>query len=101
MDTTNLPTVGTPASYYIGSDCHACTVVEVSRSGHRVVTRDAVALLTSGSICSEEQKYEHTADPEGAECVFTRRQDGTYRPVGGSYGRLNLDGYRTYRDPSY
>ena len=100
--TANLPKVGDEGSYSIGSDRYAVTVAFVSKSGHRVVTRDAIAKLTSGDICANAQVYEFKADPNGNEHVFTRRGDGVYRLAGcTSYGRLNLNGYSAYRDPSF
>jgi hypothetical protein len=101
-ETPVVPVVGLPASYQVGSDRYAVTVVAVSKSGHEVTTRDAKSRLASGSIFSEQQRYLFVADPEGAVRVFTRRKNGRYVSKGNKRsGFLSLGEYSAYRDPSF
>lgn len=102
MNATSKPEIGTPGCYQIGSDRHPVTVIAVSPSGHRLVTRRAKATMVGGSALSEHQEYEFEADPNGEIIHFTRRGDGRYRLVGATtYGTLSLGRYGAYRDPSF
>jgi hypothetical protein len=101
---TNIPSIPSPgmgASYGVGSDRYPCTVTEVSRTGHRVTTRDALATLIEGSVLDGTAVYEYAMNPEGSERVWTRRRDGSYRQLGCKATFLNIGEYRKYLDPSF
>ena len=96
-----LPTVGTPGFYTSGSDRYPCTVVSVSRSGHRIVVEQDNQKVVSGSGQDGSAKYEFSRNPGGPNRVYTRRQDGSYRGAGGSYSRLVLGEWDAYYDPHF
>lgn len=96
-----IPSVGTPASYGCGSDRYPCTVTQVTRTGHQVITREATATLVSGSALDGTAVYEYAENPAGAPTVWTRRQDGTYRELGCKSTILRIGEYRKYYDPSF
>src|SRR5207247_2498802 len=94
------PEVGSGATYAIGSDRYAATVIKVSPSGHQVTVQDDEDRLTSGSPFSEAQTYEYLRNASGRVMTFTwSRKYGRY-VNGGSY-RLTLGVRRAYRDPSF
>lgn len=95
---SNAPAVGTRASYAVGSDRYPCTVVAVSRSGHRVTVRDVNVTVWTPFPDSRGVEFEDNG--KGRVTVYTRRQDGTYREVG-SRGRLAFTGWKAYQDPSF
>lgn len=97
----SIPSVGMPANYGCGSDRYPCTVTEVTRTGHRVITRDAMATLVSGSASDGTAVYEYAENPAGAPTVWTRRKDGAYRQLGCKSTILRIGEYRKYYDPSF
>lgn len=85
-----IPQVGDGCHYGIGSDRYPFTVVEVSKSGHRVVVendkaRGGLYVVRSGNLDAK---------------VFTRRADGRYRPAGSKCGYL-APGRESYMDPDF
>jgi len=97
----SIPSLGMGASYGVGSDRYPCTVTEVSRTGHRVVTRDALATLIGGSVLDGTAVYEYAVNPDGIECIWTLRRDGSYRQLGCKATSLSIGEYRKYLDPSF
>ena len=93
---THVFAVGDGATYGIGSDRYAGTVVAVSPTGHRVTLQFDHARCASYA----EQDYTYTPNPDGGTMVFTRRRDGGYRPLGSNCGGLGR-GRHQYRDPSF
>ena len=100
--------VGDGATWTIATDRVACTVVEVSPSGHRVTVQRDKAVMVRGDMFGEYQEYEFEPDPDAERMVFTRRNVGNgehvFKMVGTrtrSWGmRLSLD-RREYRDPGF
>jgi len=93
--------VGQRISYTVGSDRYPAEIVYVSKSGHRIVVRDA-----------KVTKYdEHgfavaiETDADGSEHTYTRRNTGTrsiYQRAGWNHSGLDLDrGWRGFLDPSF
>lgn len=85
----NLPRLGGVASRQLGSDYRSYTVIEISKSGHRVTLQERRRFRCDGNGMSEAQRYLTTDDPHGEVIVATRRKDGEYRERGCSYyGRV-------------
>lgn len=99
--TGNHPSVGDGATYSVGSDRYAGTVIEVSKSGHRVVVQNDIAVAKHDNPYTESQEYEYSPDPNGRIKVFTRRKNGIYRVQGWKHGACWF-GYRAqYEDPHF
>ena len=96
--------IGDWATYCIGSDRYPYEVIEVSKSGHKIVLHELNATVISGSCHDGSAHYEYSKNPEGygSILVATRRKDGTYRAVGcRNYGAVHIGIARMYRDPSF
>lgn len=104
------PEVGMGATYAVGSDRYACTIVEVLyfKSGERkgqirgVVAQDDTARVVSGSEQDGSARYECTPNTgAGRDVYLWNERTARYVLKGSSYVRLGL-GHRTpYRDPSF
>ncbi len=92
--------VGMGGTYVMWTDRKAVTVVEVSRTGHRVVTQDDTATRVDSNGMSDAQRYEFSRDENGTLRTFTRRKDGAYRETGGT-SRLLLGARQHYYDYSF
>lgn len=105
LNTNNRPVVGMGATYHVGSDSYACTVIEVSPSGHRIVLQHDRTVPTKRAramgMTDEMRPFLYVRNPEGRTEVATRRKDG-YRLKGWKRsGRVELGIRETYRDPSF
>lgn len=96
-----VPEVGMGCTMGIGSDSYAGTIIEVSRTGHRVVVQQDKATRTDNNGMSESQEYSYERNPNGKKDVFTRRRNGRYLGVGTTYFYLGLGYRRQYQDPSF
>lgn len=94
------PEVGMGATYIGWSDREPFTVVEVSKTGHRIVVQADDARRTDSNGMSECQSYEFTPNPNGHRVVATRRKDGSYRVKGGQT-RILLGVRQKYYDYSF
>lgn len=94
---------GMGATYRVGSDRYACTVVAVSPSGHKVTTRDDTAIRTDSNGMSESQEYRYERDPNGTVRDFYRDSRGRYgnKTRGGSLGLGHRSAYHAYHDYSF
>lgn len=92
--------VGMGATYNVGSDRFACTVIKVSPSGHLITVRDDIAIRTDTNGMSDCQEYRYERDPAGTTRTFYRDSKGNYgnKTKG---GRLSLGVRRAYRDFSF
>lgn len=110
---TAVPAPGTPATYHIGSDRYAMTIVGSERNGRTLLavfahifaddlgenpTPDAVAEFVARRL-----EAERTALFGQAFRRFTLRTDGRYRAQGapGKGGTLTIGTAEDYRDPSF
>jgi hypothetical protein len=101
--------IGTPATYYIGSDCYAEEVVEVQtfKTGKRagepkvITVRRVKVNWDYGQNYGVQDQEAFTPDPDGRLTRFTVRKDGKFRREGSEYGSLAFGKYREYRDPSF
>lgn len=92
--------VGMGATYSIGSDRYPCTVTAISKTGHKITTRDDKATRSDGNGISESQTYTYERDPKGEVRTFYRLSDGTYRNKTVSC-RLRLGSRDMYLDPNF
>jgi len=102
------PTVGMGATYAVGSDCYAATIVEVLtfKSGARkgqirgVVIQDDRAILTSGSEQDGSAQYRYEPQPDAVKETFLwNAQQGRFIRHG--YCKLGVGHRRFYRNPSF
>ena len=89
--------IGQQGSFTIGTDTYPVTVVEVSKSGHKVTVQTDQTVRFD----SDYQGVEFARDPRGHHHTFTRRQDGRYLLVGKPCGRLHVTGWFSYMDPHF
>lgn len=73
-----VPEVGIGATVHFWSDAHACTVVEVSKSGKRIVVQQDDAKRTDTNGMSDCQSYEYTPNPTGCTWTFSLRANGRW-----------------------
>lgn len=83
------PEVGMGATFVQWSDREAGTIIEVSKTGHRLVWQEDRATRIDTNGMSDAQQYSYESDPGGSRLTFTRRRDGSYRLLG-SQSRLLL-----------
>lgn len=92
--------VGDGATIVYGSDQYPATVIEVSRTGHRIkIQYDTVRRVDKNGF-SEDQKWEINPNSAGEIRVATRRRNGAYR-IKGEPTRVLIGFRRMYRDPSF
>lgn len=94
------PEVGDGATIVHWTDRTAATVVEVSRTGHRIVVQADKAIRTDSYGMSDAQSYRYERDENGALTAATRRKDGSYRVTGGS-SRVLIGKRDAYHDYSF
>jgi hypothetical protein len=70
--------VGTGATYIVGSDSYAATVIEV-RTPKLIVIQFDKATRTDSNGLSEQQEYSFQLDPTGQKEVVSLRRDGRWR----------------------
>jgi hypothetical protein len=95
-----VPEVGMGATITMYTDRHACTIIDVSPFGRRIIVQEDAATRTDTNGMSESQTYSYTPDPKGAVCVFSLRKDGRYVERCGSNGLL-VGSRRHYHDFSF
>ncbi len=98
MTTTKTPTIGDGATYTIGMDCYAYTVIEVSPSGKTIqVQRDRAVRVGGGG---EDSRYIFIPDTEREVEIFTLRRGGAYHRKGSpaTYGALAVGRRHHSRD---
>lgn len=105
-----IPTVGMGATYAVGSDRYACTIVEVLRfkSGERkgqirgVLAQDDDAKLVSGSEQDGSATYEYSANTNATKDTYLwNEKAGRFVLKGSSYVRLGLGHRSFWRNPSF
>lgn len=100
---TDKPNVGDLATMYCGTDRTPYTVIQVSKSGHRITLQERKSKRLDSNGMSEDQRYITLEDSEGRECVATRRKDGEYRLKGcdKGYGLVKFGIADKYHDYSF
>lgn len=92
--------VGVGATIVSWTDRHPATVIEVSKSGHRIVVQHDTATRVDSNGMSDAQSYEFERNPNGRTEVATRRKDGSYRVTGGQT-RVLIGVRSKYHDYSF
>lgn len=95
--------VGDPATVRVWSDRRACTVVEVSSDGKKIVVQQDIATRVDKNYASESQSYEYECNPNGTRYTFTLRKNGRFVQLGCRYKnglRLSVGHRSEYYDYS-
>lgn len=103
------PEVGMGATVIMWTDRKAVTITEVInyKSGPKagtvraVKTRPCRAIRTDENGMSDAQSYRYEEMPDAPEATWTRRQDGSFRPVGEQYRVLAIGFRDEYYDYSF
>lgn len=77
------PEVGMGATMAGWTDRYAGTIIEVSKTGHRLVWQEDRATRTDDNGMSDAQSYSYERNPDSPPLTFTRRKDGSYRVAKG------------------
>lgn len=94
------PQVGDGATIISWTDRHPATVIEVSKTAHKITVQDDTATRTDTNGMSDAQSYEFSRNPNGKLTEATRRKDGSYR-VKGSSQRVLIGHRMRYHDFSF
>lgn len=99
------PEVGMGATQMYYTDRHACTVVEVSKSGKRIAVVDDIATRTDNrGMTDSGQEYSYEPGNPEAKLYYTLRKNGTWVREGESMNggtKLALGHRSHYRDFSF
>lgn len=97
------PKVGDGATYGIGSDCYACTVIGVSRNEKEVTVQFDEATPAEGYDYYRNQVYNFKRNPAGQVFTFTWRKRGVWveKNRAKACGYISFNGRRQYSDPSF
>lgn len=97
------PTVGQKCAYRIWTDVEPCTVVEVSKSGKKVVVQMDKAAKNKAEWPAQDWEIER--DENGSLATFTLRKNGVWKRKGVKMreagATLSFNGWRKYSDPSF
>jgi hypothetical protein len=94
----------TGATYRVGSDSYACTIVEVSPNGKKIWTTDDSTKPAKGFNYFSNQVYEYTTVLSRPRTEWTLRKNGYFVQAGAPMknGRiLSIGNRRYYSDPSF
>lgn len=78
------PEVGMGCTILMYKDRHAATVVEINKSGKRIVIQYDKATRTDKNGMSETQYYDYERDPSAAKLIFRRTKDNRWKELKGS-----------------
>jgi hypothetical protein len=95
-----IPEIGMGVTLIRWTDRQAGTIIEASKSLHRIVVQLDTATRTDSNGMSEAQTYTFERNPNGRTEVYTRRKDGSYRESGGT-SRCVLGVRAAYHDYSF
>lgn len=94
------PEVGQGVTIVSWTDRSAGTIIEVSKTGHKIVVQDDTAIRTDSNGMSDAQSYRFERNTNGGITEATRRKDGSYRVKGGSQ-RVLIGVRDSYHDYSF
>lgn len=77
--TSKEPSIGMGATIQHWSDRSACTVVQITHGGKRIVLQRDIATRTDNNGMSESQTYTYQVNPNGDLFYATKRKDGSFR----------------------
>lgn len=99
------PKIGEGATLRIWTDCHACTVVKISKSGKVVWIQEDRATVVKGTTYDGSAEYTYERNPQGRIWRVSLRKNGAWK-VSGTRSRENgmtvgFGHRREYRDPCF
>lgn len=107
MSNTTFPVVGMGATYCIGSDRYAGTIIHVHKNGRELAWQaDSVQNVAPASErqWGGTQKYEYQSNPQAEIEIYTLRKNNRWvqkgRPIRG-YGNLWIGERDHYMDPCF
>jgi hypothetical protein len=98
------PEIGMGATILMWSDRRAATIIEVSKNGRIVTTREDEAIRTDGHGVSDAQSYRYEPNPLGHTQQFSLRKNGRWIAVGSTMadgGGVAFGFRRAYYDYSF
>jgi hypothetical protein len=98
------PRLGMGATWYLGSDRYAFTVIAILKPKVVVLQRDTMVCISKDEMTSENQKYEFHHDPKGETVTVSQRKDGLWRKQGETVTRgdyFKIGERRGYSDPGF
>jgi hypothetical protein len=79
LTTSNEPEIGMGATIVMWSDRLACTIVQITHGGKRIVIqRDTISWIPNPSAPSSPI-FQYSPNPQGGIYHATKRKDGSYR----------------------
>lgn len=101
LTTSEEPVVGMGATLILWSDRRACTIVQVTHNGKRIVIqRDAIEWTPDPTRPGQILITNYLPDPQGELHHVTKRKDGTYR-LTGSKTIVRIGVRDEYYDPTF
>lgn len=98
-DIETVPQVGMGATILCWTDRHACTIIEVNKTGKTIIVQEDRATRIDGNGMSDAQSYEYARDESGTTYTFRKFKRG-WKEVGGGKGLL-IGHRRHYHDFSF
>lgn len=83
-----IPVVGMGATILGWTDRHACTIIEVSKSGKTIKIQQDTAIRTDKNGMSDCQSYDYSPDPDGCIREVRLTKKGWKITGGGSSVRI-------------
>jgi uncharacterized membrane protein YvbJ len=95
-----VPKVGMGATILMYTDQHACTIIDVSKSGKRIVVQKDNAKRIDDNGASEDQSYTFSPNANGSKHIFSLRKTGEWIEAKGCV-HLYIGTRKHYHDYSF